>query len=76
MAIAIALAGAAAARAARRRSRRWPRVPYLSARLNWREPHPRRIARALATMPLFAALDAIEVAARLPAAIRHRAAVI
>ena len=51
-------------------------VPYLSARLNWREPHPRRLARALATMPLFATFDAIEVAARLPAAVRHRVAVL
>ena len=75
MAIAIALAGVPLARRAPALAA-LAAVPYLSARINWREPHPRRIARALATMPLFATLDAIEVAARLPAAIRHRAAVI
>jgi len=51
-------------------------VPYLAARLNWREPHPRRLARGIATLPLLAAVDATEVAARLPAAIRNRVAVI
>jgi GT2 family glycosyltransferase len=75
MAIAIALAGVPLVRRAPALAG-LAAVPYLSARINWREPHPRRIARALATVPLFAALDAIEVAARLPAAIRHRAPVL
>jgi GT2 family glycosyltransferase len=75
MAIAIALAGLPVARR-RPALAAMAAVPYLSARVNWREPHPRRIARALATMPLFAALDTIEVAARLPAAIRHGVAVV
>ena len=75
MAIAIALAGLPLARR-RPALAALAAVPYLSARVNWREPHPRRIARAVATLPLFAALDAIEVAARLPAAIRHRVAVV
>ena len=57
-----------------RRSRLWRRSPTSSARLNWREPHPRRLARGLATLPVFAAVDAVEVASRLPAAIRHRVA--
>ena len=51
-------------------------VPYLGARLNWRQPHPRRLARGLATIPVFATLDAIEIAARLPSAVRNRAAVL
>ena len=75
MAIAIALAGVPLARRAPALAA-LAAVPYLSARINWREPHPRRIARALATMPLFATLDAIEVAARLPAAVRHRVPVL
>jgi GT2 family glycosyltransferase len=51
-------------------------LPYLSTRLNWRRPHPRRLARGLATLPALAAVDATEVAARLPSAIRNRVAVI
>jgi hypothetical protein len=51
-------------------------IPYLGSRVNWRQPHPRRIARALASVPMFAALDAVEIAARLPSAVRHRAAVL
>jgi len=51
-------------------------VPYLAARLNWRQPHPRRLARGLATLPLLAAVDAAEVIARLPAAARNRVAVL
>jgi GT2 family glycosyltransferase len=51
-------------------------VPYASGRINWRRPYPRRIARAVATLPMFAALDAVEIASRLPAALRHRAAVL
>ena len=51
MAIAIALAGAAAGAAGAPALAALAAVPYLSARINWREPHPRRIARALATLP-------------------------
>ncbi len=51
-------------------------VPYLGARLNWRQPHPRRLARGVATLPVFAALDGAEIAARLPSAIRNRVAVL
>ena len=75
MALAIALAGLLLARRAPALAA-LAAVPYLSARLNWREPHPRRLARGLATLPVFAAVDAVEVASRLPAAIRHRVAVL
>jgi GT2 family glycosyltransferase len=51
-------------------------VPYACDRINWREPDPRRIARALVTMPLFAAVDAIEIGSRLPSALRNRARVV
>ena len=51
-------------------------VPYLGSRLNWRQPHPRRLARGVATLPLLAAADAAEVAARLPAAVRNRVALL
>lgn len=51
-------------------------VPYLGSRLNWRRPHPRRLARGLATLPLLAAVDAVEVVARVPAAVRNRVAVL
>jgi GT2 family glycosyltransferase len=51
-------------------------IPYVSGRLNWREPHPRRLARSLATMPVFATIDATEIASRLPSAIRNRVAVL
>jgi GT2 family glycosyltransferase len=73
----IAVAGAGLALAGRSRSLALlATLPYLSMRLNWRQPHPRRIARGLVTLPLFAAIDATEVAARLPSAIRHRVAVL
>ncbi|MGH2954133.1 MAG: glycosyltransferase family 2 protein [Solirubrobacterales bacterium] len=51
-------------------------VPYLSVRVNWREPHPRRLTRTLLTLPVHAAIDATEIVARLPSAIRHRVPVI
>ena len=51
-------------------------TPYLAVRVNWRQPRPRRIARALLTLPVSAAVDATEILARLPSAIRHRVAVI
>jgi glycosyltransferase involved in cell wall biosynthesis len=51
-------------------------VPYLAARLNWRQPHPRRLARGLATLPLLAAVDAAETLARIPSAVRNRVAVL
>jgi GT2 family glycosyltransferase len=76
MGIAVAAAGALTL------SRRAPllaaasTVPYLAARLNWRQPHARRLARGLATLPLLAAVDAAEVAARLPSAWRNRVTVI
>ena len=75
MTLAIALAGVPLARRAPALAA-LAAIPYLSARLNWREPHPRRLARGLATLPMFAAVDAVEVASRLPAAIRHHVAVL
>lgn len=75
MALAVGLAGLAV-------SRRAPAVallaalPYLDVRVNWRQPRPRRIARSLLTLPVFALVDAVEVAARLPSAVRNRVAVI
>jgi GT2 family glycosyltransferase len=51
-------------------------LPYASTRLNWRQPRPRGLARGIATLPVFAAIDLTEVVARLPSAIRHRVAVI
>ena len=51
-------------------------LPYLELRVNWREPTPRRLMRQLLTVPAWAAIDAVEIASRLPAAVRHRALVI
>jgi GT2 family glycosyltransferase len=51
-------------------------LPYLELRVNWRAPTARRLARRLATLPAWAAIDAAEIASRLPAAIRHRTLVI
>jgi len=74
-ALLLALAGAAV-------GRRRPAValgaalPYLELRLNWRSPSARRLARRLATLPAWAAIDAVEVASRLPAAVRNRTLVI
>jgi GT2 family glycosyltransferase len=51
-------------------------LPYLELRVNWRSPSPRRLARRLATLPVWVAIDAVEVASRLPAAVRNRAFVI
>jgi hypothetical protein len=51
-------------------------LPYLELRLNWRNPTPRRIARRLATLPAWAAIDAVEVGSRLPAAVRNRTLVL
>jgi GT2 family glycosyltransferase len=51
-------------------------IPYLELRVNWREPTPRRLLRQLLTVPAWAAIDAVEIASRLPAAVRHRAPVI
>ena len=75
MALAVAIAGLPLARRAPPLAA-LAAVPYLAARLNWRQPHPRRLARGLATMPLFATLDATEIAARLPSAVRNRVAVL
>jgi glycosyltransferase involved in cell wall biosynthesis len=74
-ALLLALAGAAVAR-------RRPGIalaaalPYLELRVNWRSPSARRLARRLATLPAWVAIDAVEVASRLPAAVRHRTLVI
>ncbi len=51
-------------------------VPYAAGRLNWREPRPRRLARGVVTLPIFAAVDTTEVLARLPSALRHRVLVV
>lgn len=51
-------------------------VPYLELRVNWRAPSARRLARRLAALPVWVAIDAVEVASRLPAAVRNRAFVV
>lgn len=51
-------------------------LPYAALRVNWRQPHPRRLARQLLLLPMWAAVDGTEIAARLPAAVRHRVLVI
>jgi GT2 family glycosyltransferase len=51
-------------------------LPYLELRVNWRSPTARRLARRLATLPAWVAIDAVETASRVPAAIRNRALVI
>jgi GT2 family glycosyltransferase len=51
-------------------------VPYLELRVNWRDPSAARLARRLATLPAWAAIDALEIGSRLPAAIRHRTLVV
>ncbi len=51
-------------------------LPYLELRVNWRAPSARRLARRLANLPAWIAIDAIEIASRLPTAIRNRAFVI
>ena len=75
MALAVGLAGLGLARRA-------PPVallaalPYLDVRVNWREPRARAVARSLVTLPFFALVDAVEIAARLPSAVRNRVAVV
>jgi GT2 family glycosyltransferase len=51
-------------------------LPYLELRVNWRAPTSRRLARRLATLPAWAAIDGVEVASRLPAAARNRTLVL
>jgi GT2 family glycosyltransferase len=51
-------------------------LPYLELRVNWRAPSARRLARRLAALPIWVAIDTVEVASRLPAAIRNRSLVI
>jgi GT2 family glycosyltransferase len=51
-------------------------LPYLELRVNWRNPSARRFARRLAILPAWAAIDAVEIGSRFPAAIRHRTLVI
>src|SRR4051812_23991672 len=46
-------------------------LPYLELRINWRARSARRLARRLATLPGWAAIDAVEVASRAPAAARN-----
>jgi hypothetical protein len=74
-ALLLALAGAALAR------HRSPialaaALPYLELRVNWRALSVRRLARRLAILPAWVAIDAVEIASRLPAALRHRTLVI
>lgn len=51
-------------------------LPYLELRMNWRHPTARRLLRRAATLPAWAAIDAIEIASRIPAAVRNRAFVL
>lgn len=51
-------------------------LPYLELRVNWRAPSARRVARRVAALPVWVAIDAVEIASRLPAAVRNRAFVI
>jgi GT2 family glycosyltransferase len=51
-------------------------LPYLDSRLNWRHRHLRRLVRGLMTLPVLALVDAAEVVARIPSAIRNRVAVL
>lgn len=51
-------------------------LPYLQLRINWRARSARRLARGVATLPGWAAIDAVEVASRVPAAARKRTLVI
>jgi glycosyltransferase involved in cell wall biosynthesis len=46
-------------------------LPYLELRVNWRAPAARRLARRLATLPAWVAIDGVEIASRLPAAARN-----
>jgi GT2 family glycosyltransferase len=74
-ALLLALAGAALARR-RPALALAAALPYLELRVNWRAPTARRLARRLATLPAWAAIDAVEIASRLPAAMRHRTLVV
>lgn len=51
-------------------------LPYLDSRINWRQPTARRLFRGFTTLPVLAAIDATEIVARLPSAIRNRVAVL
>jgi GT2 family glycosyltransferase len=51
-------------------------LPYLEIRINWRARSARRLARRLTTLPAWVAIDAVEVASRLPAAARNRTLVL
>jgi hypothetical protein len=51
-------------------------LPYLSVRVNWREPRARGLMRTLLALPSAAVIDAIEIVTRLPSAIRHRVLVL
>jgi glycosyltransferase involved in cell wall biosynthesis len=75
MTLALAIAGLAVARRAPALAAA-AALPYVGMHVNWRRPRPRRIARGLATLPLFALVDGAEMAGRLPSAIRNRVAVI
>jgi GT2 family glycosyltransferase len=51
-------------------------LPYLELRVGWRHERARRLVRQLTLLPIWIAIDATEIASRLPAAIRHRVFVI
>jgi len=51
-------------------------LPYLELRVGRRHARARRIVRRLAALPIWVAIDATEIASRLPAALRHRVLVI
>lgn len=77
------LAAAGLALASRRRLGRPLRVlalaaafPYFDMRVNWRQPSPRRTALQVAALVAWAFVDAAEIVARIPAAIRRRVPVI
>lgn len=51
-------------------------LPYLNLRFDCSHRNPRGVLRQLAGMPSWMAVDAVEVAHRVPAAIRHRVLVL
>jgi GT2 family glycosyltransferase len=51
-------------------------APYLKLRVNWRAGRARRLVRRAGTLPAWVAIDAVEVASRLPAAARNRTLVV
>ena len=47
-------------------------APYLNLRVGWRHQRARRVVRHLAALPIWVAIDGIEIVSRLPAAVRHQ----